>query len=522
MKQGTEQPEGRFQSRKPFEFINYFGKERRFQAWWAEKRTRLVAVVIPPLVRLGLVPDTISYIGIALLAGVVFYFVRDPVSAVCFLAGHVLCDGLDGAYARHTGKASQAGAFTDLVCDQLGMIVVATLAVFHHLVTPLIGTIYIALYLIVVVFGVIINVMGLRCRITVTSKYFLYLVYALWAVHNTNLFPHLMSLFSVIMAVEVLIGYLRLKRGIRMKFDSPRRFTAGDPYTGTLNYVMNVSVPLSVFVLIFLAANWNPIRAVLDRPITAATWERADDLFDPKSGRVVLGLAAREDDLVVISRYRHGGIVMERFHGGTPPVTGVAFLPPHLDLAFSSLPVEGNTLFLADVSTRMVLGIDLQASFQAKNAVVVSLLPLGRLRVRGLAMTTSSGEPMWLAANYLYTRKTYVIDPHQARKKGVLLGLGNVLQSYTNGAFPAALLTWKDYVIEYNRSRFNGLVYAAPLETLLDGEGLLDARVASIKPPDPNALGPVALHGKLLMSDPQGQLYALRLGALIPGAGGMD
>jgi len=174
----SESPTG-FKSKPYSDSFHYFGKDRWIHSWLAEKRTKVGAAVFPPFVRLGLVPDTISYIGISLLAGVILYFVRDPVIAVGFLAGHIVCDGLDGAYARHTGKASQSGAFTDLVCDQFGMVVVSIAAIFHHLVSPLLGTVYIASYLIVVVFGVIINVMGLGTRITVTSKYFLYAVYGI-------------------------------------------------------------------------------------------------------------------------------------------------------------------------------------------------------------------------------------------------------------------------------------------------------------------------------------------------------
>jgi phosphatidylglycerophosphate synthase len=128
-------------------------------------------------------------VGISFLVGVVLYFVRQPIIAVLFLAGHVICDGVDGAYARHTGRPSQSGAFTDLVCDQLGMVVVAMMAILHHMVPPLLGTVYIALYLIVVVFGVLINVLGVGTRITITSKYFLYLVFAIWAGWGRTIFP---------------------------------------------------------------------------------------------------------------------------------------------------------------------------------------------------------------------------------------------------------------------------------------------------------------------------------------------
>src|SRR5512139_120199 len=92
------------QDRAYGEFLNYFGQDRVFHSWFAEKRTKLFSSLVEPFRRLGLAPDTISYIGIALLAGVILYFVRKPRVAVVFLAGHIICDALDGVFARRAGK----------------------------------------------------------------------------------------------------------------------------------------------------------------------------------------------------------------------------------------------------------------------------------------------------------------------------------------------------------------------------------------------------------------------------------
>jgi phosphatidylglycerophosphate synthase len=462
---------------------------------------------------LGLVPDTISYVGIALLAGVILYFVREPFIAVLFLAGHLLCDGLDGAYARHAGKASQSGAFTDLVCDQLGMVVVATTAIFHHLVPPLLGTAYITLYLIVVVFGVLINVMGLGIRITITSKYFVYGVYAVWALSGINLFSAVMTFFSAVMCVEVVVSYLRLKRGIRRKFDSEERFAEGDPYSGLLNYVLNVAVPVTVLLAILVGANVVPIRAMLDRPKLSVAWTEGPRLVGESETAGLLGLGVRDKDFLLLIRREDGMEELRRFSPGQDTAAEIFAVPEYVVPAFNALPVDDKVLLIADTSTRLLMGIDLDASFAQKRAVTAFTLPLGYLRVTAMTTAVWNGRKVWLAGNYLYTRKTYVIDPEKALKEGNILG--GVVASYANGAFPSGMTFVDDMIVEFNKSPLNALVYMASLRRLIRGTGLLDAARISFFPAQPDAIGPVADGEYLVMLSREGRIYRLPVESLL-------
>jgi phosphatidylglycerophosphate synthase len=498
---------GSFGAKTPGELLNYFGKDRFLQFWFREKRTRLIAAVFPHFKRLGLVPDTVSYIGISFLAGVILYFVRDPKIAVIFLAGHIICDGLDGAVARHTGKASQSGAFTDLVCDQLGMVVVGLMAIFHHMVSPLLGTVYIALYLIVVVFGVIINVMGLGTRITITSKYFLYSVYGIWAGWELNLFPWIMYFFSVIMAIEVTIGYLRLKRGIRKKFDSEVRFTEGDPYSGRLNYALNVAVPVVVLLMILVWANLIPIQSLFVGPKIKVSWIEGPQIVAENESSEILGLGVQDQKLLVLLRLEDSSLELRRFSSIEGDGMESFVLPEYVSPAISTFPVYENILLIADSSTRLLMGVDIEASLIAKRAVTVFTLPLGYLRVTAMAVADWNQKKVWLAANYLYTRRTYVVDPEKALKKGFILG--GVVASYTNGAFPSGMALVDNNVLELNKSPFKALILQAPLKKILKGSNLLDAATVSFLPPHPDAIGPVRAGQDLVMLSPVGRIYKL-------------
>jgi phosphatidylglycerophosphate synthase len=502
-----DQGTGSFKTKAPSDFLNYFGKDRGIHLWLREKRTSLISAIFPTVVRIGLAPDTISYIGISFLAGVVLYFVRCPLVAVIFLAGHVIFDGLDGAFARHAGKASQSGAFTDLVCDQLGMVVVALTAIFHHMVYPVLGAVYIALYLIVVVFGVIINVMGLGTRITITSKYFLYSVYAIWAGWEVNLFPLLMSFFSAIMAVEVTIGYMRLKRGIRRKFDTEVRFTPGDTYSGKLNYALNVAVPIMVLAIILIGANWIPLRAMIEQPKMHVSWIRGQNIIPDNEAGEILGLGVHHRKILVLMRDQDGNQAIKQIPTPSGDQQESFAVPSYISPAISTFPVDGNILLFADSTTRLLMGVDLNASFAAKSAVIVLTLPLEYLRVTAMATGNWKGKGVWLAANYLYTRKTYVVDPQKALRKGNLLG--GVVASYTNGGYPCGMSLENDLVIDFNKSPFQGLIYVASLKKMVAGANLLDDAKTSFAPPEADAIGPVLEGEDLVMLSRDGTVYRL-------------
>lgn len=491
------------------DFFNYFGQDRWVHSWFAEKRTRTLSSLVEPFRRLGLAPDTISYTGIAFLAGVFLYFVRKPSLAVMFLAGHVICDGLDGVFARHARKASQSGAFTDLVCDQLGMLVVAMAAVFHHLVAPVLGAVYMVLYLIVVGFGVIINAMGLGTRVTITSKYILYIVYAIWAGWQVNLFTPLMSFFSVIMAVEVVVGYIRLKGGIRKKYDSTIKFYQGSTYSSRLNYALNLAVPLGVLASILIYGNMIPIRAMIDKPSLKVEWQDGGRLISGAEKGQMLGLGVDGEAFLTLMRDEFGFLELKSIVPTDPNSRGSFLVPSYVSPIISTFPVYDNVLLIADNTTRLVLGIDLKASFKAKSAVIIFTVPMGYLHVTAMTAGEWNGKTVWFAANYLYTRKTCVIDPDKALNKGSLLG--GVVARYTNAGFPSGMTYVQGTVMELNKSPLAELIYAAPISRLVRGPNLLDAQHISFAPPEPDAFGPFHHGDYVVMVSPRGKLFRVPL-----------
>ena len=90
---------------------------------------RLSAALLPLAIRSGVHPNAVSLLGLAFAgaSGTAYHYWRSPVLVLVGFALMVcwhVCDGLDGALARATGKASATGRLVDGVCDYLAFFAV--------------------------------------------------------------------------------------------------------------------------------------------------------------------------------------------------------------------------------------------------------------------------------------------------------------------------------------------------------------------------------------------------------------
>lgn len=97
---------------------------------------RLANVVIDPLTRrlarAGVVPDTITYAGLAVSAAAAACLAAGMLrtAGLVWLVGSAL-DMLDGALARNTGAVNRKGAFLDSSLDRISEGLLLTAAVYH-------------------------------------------------------------------------------------------------------------------------------------------------------------------------------------------------------------------------------------------------------------------------------------------------------------------------------------------------------------------------------------------------------
>lgn len=97
---------------------------------------RLANVVIDPLTRWlargGVVPDTVTYAGLAVSAAAAACLAAGMLrtAGLVWLVGSAL-DMLDGALARNTGAVNRKGAFLDSSLDRISEGLLLTAAVYH-------------------------------------------------------------------------------------------------------------------------------------------------------------------------------------------------------------------------------------------------------------------------------------------------------------------------------------------------------------------------------------------------------
>ena len=90
------------------------------KALWQERARSLAAPLVTMLARAGVTPTAVTMVGLVLhvLVGVLIGTGR-LVSAGALLLLAAICDGLDGALARQTGRVSRFGAFLDSTVDRI-------------------------------------------------------------------------------------------------------------------------------------------------------------------------------------------------------------------------------------------------------------------------------------------------------------------------------------------------------------------------------------------------------------------
>lgn len=169
---------------------SYSSIERRFLAPGRRLLLRIHSPLVRLLARLHVSPNAVSLAGP--LLGVVFVFMvrRDPRLSfiICLLS--VAVDGVDGALARYTGRASDFGALFDQVCDHARETLIVAGLAWSGALLPLWGSLYPFVYTAINVTLFLGNYYGAPAPLAIKSWIVLYpaiLVYLLWGRNYLNL-----------------------------------------------------------------------------------------------------------------------------------------------------------------------------------------------------------------------------------------------------------------------------------------------------------------------------------------------
>lgn len=145
----------------------YFNKFRA----WKDRRWRFLVVI---LANLGIKPIWLSLAGL-LCSALTFFWLGKSAGMVLFLLIlSVVFDNLDGSLARFLGKKDEKGAWVDLFCDNLGLVLVVLFSIFHGVVDGFLGASYVINYLFMLVAMFIFQYLKKPGILVFRSKYWFY------------------------------------------------------------------------------------------------------------------------------------------------------------------------------------------------------------------------------------------------------------------------------------------------------------------------------------------------------------
>jgi len=194
---------------------SYSALERRFLGPARGVLLRLIEPIVRLLALLRVSPVAVTLLGPALGLAFVFVVPRDPHLGFWIWLPSMLVDGIDGALARYTGKASDFGALLDQVCDHTReVLIVAGLARAGGL-SPAWGSLYPFAYTALNVVLFLCNWHNVPLPFAVKSYWTLYPVIALYLWTGRNCLDAGAALSILFMTGAIVHGLLRLSSGMR-------------------------------------------------------------------------------------------------------------------------------------------------------------------------------------------------------------------------------------------------------------------------------------------------------------------
>ena len=158
----------------------------------------------------------------SLLVGLGFCSVwwHSPKWALLCLLIHVLLDGLDGPLARHQGKDSAKGSFTDSMADQLVVTASMIALMVDQHVSVIAAGIYIFTYAMVVAFAMVRNALQRPYSWVARPRFVVYLWLALDLLILTpadypNTFNYIVWICNALLAYKMATGFIAIRASLK-------------------------------------------------------------------------------------------------------------------------------------------------------------------------------------------------------------------------------------------------------------------------------------------------------------------
>ena len=121
---------------------SYSSLERRFLAPARKLLHAIYSPLVSVLVVLRISPNMISFSQVILAAIVVWLMSTQPRIAFILFVVAIALDGVDGALARATNRATKFGALFDQYCDHIREVIVVAGLAWHGALNPFLAGVY--------------------------------------------------------------------------------------------------------------------------------------------------------------------------------------------------------------------------------------------------------------------------------------------------------------------------------------------------------------------------------------------
>lgn len=178
--------------------MDYFNEtERKKQRQFAQKRDEILSPIIKLCVRLGISKNAASFIGVAFLLLASLIHPNHYVFISIFLAFYLFFDALDGGIARYTKSYNENGSVIDIICDQLGVVLLSAALIYYYPVDDLVVFIFSHSYIAFIILVVYLNQQKIPLIPFIRTKYLFFILYAFSSFLNMTIINTIVGIFAV-------------------------------------------------------------------------------------------------------------------------------------------------------------------------------------------------------------------------------------------------------------------------------------------------------------------------------------
>ncbi|MGX2975006.1 CDP-alcohol phosphatidyltransferase family protein [Ursidibacter arcticus] len=179
--------------------MDYFNQEERFkQRNFATFRDRILRNIIVFCVNNQISKNKASFIGVLFL---VIACVINPFKyywlVAIFLFFYLFFDAVDGGIARYTNTASENGSVIDIICDQLGVVLLTASAMYFYHVDNIASLLYASSYIAFIILVVYLNQQNIRTLPFIRVKYIFYVLYIISPFIGVEAIYYFVCFFSI-------------------------------------------------------------------------------------------------------------------------------------------------------------------------------------------------------------------------------------------------------------------------------------------------------------------------------------